>query len=307
MPPKRTPPATERVLPYDLRKTRIPRVVPSSQPDQPAGNYVPTAASKRIKNMKKGALQRGYPTTLPPMARQIRKEARQEARGGRQRQAAATSHKNVSGSKNAATKSVRFAQAADEEVISSDPVFPLPSSDPSSPSNSSKSASDIGEEEEEEEDEDEEDLEAEEAAVQELYHSKERLKKIVHTNRVKAARRELEEAREAPLDTSELEDEIEDRMKHTGDYAISVSIIFRLNKKRVLTKSLADTTRYTFDILAFEEVFLASIEPFLGDCDFEFVTRTAVIKHASGRGGSRRHDFDDFTLTEADHILEIAD
>lgn len=57
MPPKLAAPTTERVVPYYVRKTRGTRVSPSAQPDRPAGDYVPTAASKRIRNMKKHAAE----------------------------------------------------------------------------------------------------------------------------------------------------------------------------------------------------------------------------------------------------------
>lgn len=311
MPPKQATPAVERVIPYDLRKTRIPRVAPSTQPDHPAGDYLPSAASKRIHNMKQRAAARGHPTKLPPLVKKLRKEGREEAR--RNLAAAADPPppparlKNVNRPKNAAPKRVQFACAAAAGVIPSDPPLPpAPSSDPQSSSDSSVASSDEEVENEVGEDE-QEDLEAEEAAVQDLYHSKERLKRIVHTNRISAARRDLRDAREASIATSELEEEIAEQMKHSGDYSIIVSVVFRLNKKRLLSKTLPETTRYTFDILAFEEAFLASIEPYLGDQEFEFTARTAVMKHASGRGGSRRHDIEEFSITEGERILEIVD
>ncbi|KAK9364299.1 hypothetical protein V1509DRAFT_613601, partial [Lipomyces kononenkoae] len=151
--------------------------------------------------------------------------------------------------------------------------------------------------------------EAEADAVEALYRTKERLKEIVHNNRLRQARRRLHEAREQSICTSDLEDEIEDRMRRTGDYQISLVFIFRLNKKLIMQKTLPDTTRHSFDVTLFEENMLGLIQAQLGedDCDYAVTGRTAVIRHTSGRGGSRRHDFNDFSLSEAERILEIVD
>ncbi|KAK9365656.1 hypothetical protein V1509DRAFT_649410 [Lipomyces kononenkoae] len=43
------------------------------------------------------------------------------------------------------------------------------------------------------------------------------------------------------------------------------------------------------------------------DCNYDVTGRTAVIRHTSVRGGSRRHDFNDFSLSEEDRILETVD
>jgi hypothetical protein len=154
-----------------------------------------------------------------------------------------------------------------------------------------------------------EDIDAEQAVVEDLQRLKEQLKRVVYDNRVNAARRELREARQASIATSDLEKELEEHMKHTGDYKIIISFIFRLNSKRTLTKILPDTTRFTFDLLAFEETFLTAISPYTGDgqVDFTYRSKTAVVKHTSGRGGSRRHDFEEFTHQEGDQIMEIMD
>jgi hypothetical protein len=78
MPPKRALPATERVVPYDLRRSHIPRIVPSERDQRPAGDYLPTAAAKRINTMKKRAATRGHPTKLPARVKALRKQGREE-------------------------------------------------------------------------------------------------------------------------------------------------------------------------------------------------------------------------------------
>ncbi|KAK9321415.1 hypothetical protein V1517DRAFT_308962 [Lipomyces orientalis] len=277
MPPKRTPTPTQRVIPYDLRRTHIPRVPTPHQSEpssRPAGGYIPRSTRNQIIQMKRKATATGDIV----------------ARNGRGRSTAAP--------RNAVQKRVRFTQQpADDEaipakiLISKAILFFLISQV------ILLSLAILRREE------------AEAAAVEALYHSKERLKEIVHNNRLREARRQLRETRDNSICTSDLEDEIEDRMRRTGDYQIALVFLFRLNKKLSMHKTLSDTTRHSFDITVFEETILDLIQSHLGDddVDYEITGRTAVIRHTSGRGGSRRHDFNDFSLSEADRIMEIVE
>lgn len=86
---------------YNLRKPHVPEVIPSTQSDRLPGDDVPTVASKRTRNIKKGAADRRYLTTLPLMARQIRKEVKQGAGGGREGRLAVSRPRKVTASKSA--------------------------------------------------------------------------------------------------------------------------------------------------------------------------------------------------------------
>ncbi|KAK9242801.1 hypothetical protein V1506DRAFT_509099, partial [Lipomyces tetrasporus] len=237
MPPKQTPTPAQRAIPYDLRRTHIPRVPPPNQSEpssRPAGDYIPRSTRNQIIQMKRKATAAGHIV----------------ARNGRGPSTAAPR----TAPRNSVQKRVSFTQqtAGDEAISREDshlesdpPISHLPSKshihiDPPVSSDPPESDDSMAGEE------------AEAAAVEALYRSKERLKEIVHNNRLRDARRQLR-GRDNSISTSDLENEIEDRMTRTGDYQISLTFIFRLNKKLSTHKTLPDTTRQSFDITAFEE------------------------------------------------------
>ncbi|KAK9319002.1 hypothetical protein V1517DRAFT_342131 [Lipomyces orientalis] len=242
MPPKRTPTPPQRVIPYDLRRTHISRVATPHQSEpssRPAGGYIPRSTRNQIIQMKRKATATGDIV----------------ASNGRGRSTAAP----TAAPRNAVQKRVRLHSNLRM-------MKPFPANILISKAILFFLISQVmllslailqGEE-------------AEAAAVEALYHSKERLKEIVHNNHLREARRQLRETRDNSICTSDLEDEIEVRMRRTGDYQIALVFLFRLNKKLSMHKTLPDTTRHSFDITVFEETIPDLIQSHLGDDDVDY-------------------------------------
>ncbi|KKA22226.1 hypothetical protein T310_3744 [Rasamsonia emersonii CBS 393.64] len=260
-------------IPYDLRKKHIPRI-PSPAPNQdPAGNYTPMAAARKIRKMRQ-------------------KKASEASRASGARSSAERPQAKAPASKNA--------HAAPVGDASDDAPVDTPANAPDEVSDLQESVDNESPREPPAEDEEEE-------AARALYTTKERFKKLVYKRRVEEARRRLQEAEEDTyIPTSDIEEEM-DELLRAADYPVALYLRIYLNKTLVVRKALPDSTRRTLDIADIEEIFLQSLQPFVKDEDYEVISRTAIVRLATGRGGSKAHDIDDFTNAEAEQILALLD
>ena len=284
-------------IPYDLRKKHIPRI-PSPAPNQdPAGNYTPMAAARKIRKMRQKKVSEA---SRASGARSSAKRPQAKAPVSQKRSLPAPSN---------TSKRVRF-EISNEAVTESVPEAVDDMSDDApvdTPANAPDEVSDLQESIDNESPREPPAENEEEEAARALYTTKERFKKLVYKRRVEEARRRLQEAEEDTyIPTSDIEEEM-DELLRTADYPVALYLRIYLNKMLVVCKALPDSTRHTLDIADIEEIFLQSLQPFVKDEDYEVISRTAIVRLATGRGGSKAHDIDDFTNAEAEQILALLD
>lgn len=143
----------------------------------------------------------------------------------------------------------------------------------------------------------------EEEAARALYTTKERFKKLVYKRRVEEARRRLQEAEEGTyIPTSDIEEEM-DELLRAADYPVALYLRIYLNKMLVVRKALPDSTRHMLDIADIEEIFLQSLQPFVKDKDYEVISCTAIVRLATGRGGSKAHNIDNLPMPKRSRSL----
>jgi len=147
----------------------------------------------------------------------------------------------------------------------------------------------------------------EEEAARALYTTKECFKKLVYKRCVEEACCRLQEAEEDTyIPISDIEEEM-DELLCTADYPVALYLRIYLNKMLVVCKALPDSTHHMLDIADIEEIFLQSLQPFVKDKDYEVISCTAIVRLATGRGGSKAHDINNFTNAEVEQILALLD
>lgn len=307
MPRKRAAPAFTET-PYDLRKKSIPRTIPAlseqrGPKEPPAGSYVPAKAAQTIKSLKRKAVQRPRSTT-PARARSTTPAlARRAPRRGRPRQSERTQQPTTSSAPTSpAAKRVRFDTV--EEASDGDETSGHDNTSTSEESTAEAEAagddnlpSDIYDEIEEE------------AAVRGFFNTKEHLKKVVGKRRIAEAKRTLREARaKGHIDilTSDLEDSIVDVIKD-ADFPVDLHLRVFINRSLRVRKILPETTRRTFDLADIEEAFLESLEPLVGDMNYDILERTVNVKLVTGHAPALRQDISDFSTAEEDQICLLLD
>ena len=237
--------------------------------------------------MKKGAAARGYPTRPPRLPPPPKNVPSKRVRFIGQDQPVTPSRPRTT-----TPSSSREAPTSAESKALSE--TPRPSSEPpvSSPGYGPPSLPDIDEER---------------RIRRDYERSKRAYRDILHDNGVREARIALKDARGQPLNTSELNEIEEDQRRHDGDYSLGISFSFRLNNKKALNKALPDSSRWSFSLMEFEDAFFEAVAPILVDRELNWQKRTLIIRHGSGRGGSQRHDFDGFSPSIREELLEVLD
>ncbi|QGA21626.1 hypothetical protein EYB26_009337 [Talaromyces marneffei] len=145
-----------------------------------------------------------------------------------------------------------------------------------------------------------------ELAATNLYNAKEDFKKLSAKRRIKVAEHALREAREdiSIVNTSDIQDEFNHEIGQR-DYSIGVDLRVYINKRKVISQTLHDMTRRSFDLGVVEDQFYEQINKYTGNESFTFETCTAFVKSMSGRGRQLSHQFDDFSLTETLKVLDL--
>jgi len=150
----------------------------------------------------------------------------------------------------------------------------------------------------------------ESAALRRFWSEKERFKTLVKKKRLSEARRDMAEAAGEDITTSDVEYEVDGmiRERQTSDnYPIHLHLRIYMNKSLTLRKALPDTTRREFDIADVEEAIQHEIIAQVHDEPYEVQKRTAFVRVASGRGGTKYHDLDDFGIAEAERVHGLVD
>jgi hypothetical protein len=147
-----------------------------------------------------------------------------------------------------------------------------------------------------------------EIAATNLYNAKEDFKKLSAKRRIKVAEHALREAREdiSIVNTSDIQDEFNHEIGQR-DYSIGIDLRVYINKRKVISQTLHDMTRRSFDLGVVEDQFHDQIVKYTDDEPFTFETCTAFVKSMSGRGRQLSHQFDDFSITETLKVLDLID
>ncbi|EED19013.1 hypothetical protein TSTA_023480 [Talaromyces stipitatus ATCC 10500] len=145
-------------------------------------------------------------------------------------------------------------------------------------------------------------------AATNLYNAKEDFKKLSAKRCIKVAEHALREAREdiSIVNTSDIQDEFNHEISQR-DYSIGIDLRVYINKRKVISQTLHDMTRRSFDLGVVEDQFHDQIVKYTDDKPFTFETCMAFVKSMSGRGRQLSHQFDDFSITETLKVLDLID
>jgi hypothetical protein len=314
-------------IPYDLRRTTIPRInAPPAPGQQRNDTYVPRRTTEAVAAIRNEAKKRGIlkvPGPLPakkassastPLPRQQTK-SRSRSRSI-SRQPPATSNKRV--------RIIEKEAASAPLIISGVIRPPVASSSAASSSAAEEEEGEEGEEEEEEEDnigavEDREEEEESddsslpvlssetEALANALYTAKERYKAAIHRKRIKKAHQQYPGLQPSDIETSELEDHLGDAMR-VADFLIQTCICLQGNNRLISHQVVQqDFTRRTFDILIVEQAVVGLINRHIGPCEWSIIKISVSFKQETGRGGTKHHDIDQFSIPAAEEVLQMVE
>lgn len=305
-------------IPYDLRRTTIPRLDAPPAPGQERNDtYVPRRTTEAVAAIRNEAKKRGI--LKAPRPPPVKNTSSVPAPPPRQQSNSRSRSRSISRQPAAASnKRVRITEEQDLPA----PLTVSSVSRPPVASESVASSSAVEGEEEEDnigavedsEEEEESDnsslpvLSSEtEALANALYAAKEQYKAAIHRKKMKEAYQQYPDLQPSDIETSELEDHLGDAMR-VADFPIQTCICLRGNNKLISRQVLQqDSTRRTFDIFILEQVVVGIIDRQIGPCEWSITKISVSFKQETGRGGTKYHDIEHFSIPAAEEVLQMVE